>query len=74
MLIIGIVSPLFVVPWLAVPIMTLAFAGAVAADWLPSDETGQAGVGVIMVTFGMAVASSVVVPVANTIWRKAQYQ
>ncbi|MGH3503608.1 MAG: hypothetical protein ACRDQA_22330, partial [Nocardioidaceae bacterium] len=48
LLALGIIAPRFTRPITAIVTMTSAFTVAVGADWIPTDETGLAGVGVVM--------------------------
>jgi hypothetical protein len=52
--------------------MTAGFTLAVAIDWIPDDESGLAGVGVFMLGCGMAMGSSLVIPLSNRVWHRAK--
>jgi uncharacterized protein DUF2510 len=71
LLALGIAAPGVVRPRSAIVAMTIGFTMAVGIDWLPDDETGLSGVGVVMLGFGMTLASSVVILLADAVWRRA---
>jgi hypothetical protein len=69
LLALGFLAPRVVHPFLAGLTMTVSFTIAVGADWIPEDESGLAGVGVLMLGMGLAVGALLVLPLADALWR-----
>jgi Protein of unknown function (DUF2510) len=72
LLVLGIAAPVVVRPRFAIIATTIGFTLAVGIDWLPDDETGLSGVGVVMLGLGVALASCVVILLADAVWHRAK--